>query len=143
MRASSQVGLWLSLVERLVRDQEAVGSNPTSPIHCTISTEQSRKTALRLWQTHVPRSERATFLHSHVFFRSRLKSRPSIKTNPRHGCTGHLGRVLQPCRTSAAPDGHGLRILRPTKSDCLKQPKHRWPLPGYLHDQLLHQDRQC
>jgi hypothetical protein len=29
----SQVcGLWLSLVERLVRDEEAVGSNPTSPI---------------------------------------------------------------------------------------------------------------
>ena len=27
-------GLWLSLVERLVRDQEAVGSNPTSPIRC-------------------------------------------------------------------------------------------------------------
>ena len=27
-----QFGLWLSLVERLVRDQEAVGSNPTSPI---------------------------------------------------------------------------------------------------------------
>jgi hypothetical protein len=27
-------GLWLSLVERLVRDQEAVGSNPTSPINC-------------------------------------------------------------------------------------------------------------
>ena len=26
-------GLWLSLVERLVRDQEAVGSNPTSPIN--------------------------------------------------------------------------------------------------------------
>src|SRR2546430_17467903 len=25
-------GLWLSLVERLVRDQGAVGSNPTSPI---------------------------------------------------------------------------------------------------------------
>ena len=25
-------GLWLSLVERLVRDQEAVGSNPTSPM---------------------------------------------------------------------------------------------------------------
>ena len=25
-------GLWLSLVERLVRDEEAVGSNPTSPI---------------------------------------------------------------------------------------------------------------
>jgi len=24
-------GLWLSLVERLVRDEEAVGSNPTSP----------------------------------------------------------------------------------------------------------------
>ena len=28
-------GLWLSLVERLVRDQEAVGSNPTSPISPT------------------------------------------------------------------------------------------------------------
>ncbi len=28
-----EFGLWLSLVERLVRDQEAVGSNPTSPIH--------------------------------------------------------------------------------------------------------------
>src|SRR5262249_26460342 len=28
-------GLWLSLVERLVRDQEAVGSNPTSPINYT------------------------------------------------------------------------------------------------------------
>jgi hypothetical protein len=27
-----QFGLWLSLVERLVRDQEAVGSNPTSPM---------------------------------------------------------------------------------------------------------------
>ena len=25
-------GLWLSLVERCVRDAEAVGSNPTSPI---------------------------------------------------------------------------------------------------------------
>src|SRR5262249_60653025 len=28
---NSIFGLWLSLVERLVRDQEAVGSNPTSP----------------------------------------------------------------------------------------------------------------
>src|SRR5213595_3791108 len=28
-------GLWLSLVERLVRDEEAVGSNPTSPIKRT------------------------------------------------------------------------------------------------------------
>ncbi len=27
-----QFGLWLSLVERCVRDAEAVGSNPTSPI---------------------------------------------------------------------------------------------------------------
>ena len=25
-------GAWLSLVERLVRDQEVVGSNPTAPI---------------------------------------------------------------------------------------------------------------
>ena len=31
MAATNQRGLWLSLVERLVRDQEAVGSNPTSP----------------------------------------------------------------------------------------------------------------
>ena len=31
-RYISDFGLWLSLVERLVRDQEAVGSNPTSPI---------------------------------------------------------------------------------------------------------------
>ena len=30
----TKFGLWLSLVERLVRDQEAVGSNPTSPITC-------------------------------------------------------------------------------------------------------------
>ena len=29
---SIQFGLWLSLVERCVRDAEAVGSNPTSPI---------------------------------------------------------------------------------------------------------------
>src|SRR5438309_2068749 len=29
---SIHFGLWLSLVERLVRDQEAVGSNPTSPM---------------------------------------------------------------------------------------------------------------
>jgi hypothetical protein len=28
----NQFGLWLSLVERLPRVQEAVGSNPTSPI---------------------------------------------------------------------------------------------------------------
>ena len=31
-RLTIQFGLWLSLVERLVRDQEAVGSNPTSPM---------------------------------------------------------------------------------------------------------------
>ena len=31
-RFTYENGLWLSLVERLVRDQEAVGSNPTSPI---------------------------------------------------------------------------------------------------------------
>src|SRR5262249_25910849 len=34
-------GLWLSLVERLVRDQEAVGSNPTSPISTTTGVERS------------------------------------------------------------------------------------------------------
>ncbi len=27
----SSVGVWLSLVERLVRDQEAAGSNPVTP----------------------------------------------------------------------------------------------------------------
>jgi hypothetical protein len=31
-KVKSLFGLWLSLVERLVRDQEAVGSNPTSPM---------------------------------------------------------------------------------------------------------------
>src|SRR5438270_13129276 len=36
-------GLWLSLVERLVRDQEAVGSNPTSPI--TFSMRYTRAVA--------------------------------------------------------------------------------------------------
>src|SRR4029453_18821169 len=34
-------GLWLSLVERLVRDQEAVGSNPTSPIELTVRRRAS------------------------------------------------------------------------------------------------------
>ena len=32
-KRAEKFGLWLSLVERLVRDQEAVGSNPTSPIY--------------------------------------------------------------------------------------------------------------
>ena len=31
-KQTCRCGLWLSLVERLVRDEEAVGSNPTSPI---------------------------------------------------------------------------------------------------------------
>ena len=46
-------GLWLSLVERLVRDQEAVGSNPTSPIHSIaesvavlVSAPESQKTGV-------------------------------------------------------------------------------------------------
>ena len=38
-RYCDQFGLWLSLVERLVRDQEAVGSNPTSP---TLITDGQR-----------------------------------------------------------------------------------------------------
>ena len=29
---AAQHGLWLSLVERFVRDEEAAGSNPASPI---------------------------------------------------------------------------------------------------------------
>src|SRR2546430_17650224 len=40
-------GLWLSLVERLVRDQEAVGSNPTSPIlSCKKSVEDTSASCL-------------------------------------------------------------------------------------------------
>ena len=38
-------GLWLSLVERLVRDEEAVGSNPTSPTE-PLSVRGIRKTVL-------------------------------------------------------------------------------------------------
>ena len=48
-------GLWLSLVERLVRDQEAVGSNPTSPIRLPMANsvlllriaQPENRTALR------------------------------------------------------------------------------------------------
>jgi hypothetical protein len=29
--SANEVGMWLSLVERLVRDQEAAGSNPVIP----------------------------------------------------------------------------------------------------------------
>src|SRR5437667_8659353 len=36
-------GLWLSLVERLVRDEEAVGSNPTSPITCHWARHESHR----------------------------------------------------------------------------------------------------
>jgi hypothetical protein len=32
-------GLWLSLVERYVRDVEAVGSNPTSPIRLVLTSD--------------------------------------------------------------------------------------------------------
>ena len=43
-------GLWLSLVERLVRDEEAVGSNPTSPIppthHVSITYYMSKPLAV-------------------------------------------------------------------------------------------------
>jgi hypothetical protein len=42
-RFLDEFGLWLSLVERLVRDQEAVGSNPTSPI------SRLKFAALRVW----------------------------------------------------------------------------------------------
>src|SRR5205823_3966028 len=114
-------GLWLSLVERLVRDQEAVGSNPTSPIHCTINTDHSRKTALRLSQTHVRRSERATFLTRTFFSVPDSRAVRPIKTNPRQACTGHFGRVLHPCRTSAEPDDPGSEIRRLTRSKSLKR----------------------
>jgi hypothetical protein len=33
LTAAHLIGLWLSLVERLPRVQEAVGSNPTSPMY--------------------------------------------------------------------------------------------------------------
>src|SRR6266545_3654019 len=39
-------GLWLSLVERLPRVQEAVGSNPTSPIRLGCGTV-SRETSIK------------------------------------------------------------------------------------------------
>jgi hypothetical protein len=47
-------GLWLSLVERLVRDQEAVGSNPTSPMNTDGRSQASVRsrlkfTTLRVW----------------------------------------------------------------------------------------------
>src|SRR5436190_2820643 len=44
-----EFGLWLSLVERLVRDQEAVGSNPTSPIY-------DRKSEARIPKSETNRS---------------------------------------------------------------------------------------
>ena len=43
----SNFGLWLSLVERCVRDAEAVGSNPTSPT-----------TLSRMFHVYVLRSEK-------------------------------------------------------------------------------------
>ena len=42
-RSTLKFGLWLSLVERLVRDQEAVGSNPTSPIYLPIQSRHSHR----------------------------------------------------------------------------------------------------
>jgi hypothetical protein len=48
-------GLWLSLVERLVRDEEAVGSNPTSPmahfLNETVCHSTEAVLALRLTPT--------------------------------------------------------------------------------------------
>ena len=37
---ATKFGLWLSLVERLPRVQEAVGSNPTSPIKRPVLQDQ-------------------------------------------------------------------------------------------------------
>ena len=50
-QAEIQHGLWLSLVERLVRDQEAVGSNPTSPIdhRCSMSPSAVRFVLAGYW----------------------------------------------------------------------------------------------
>ena len=39
-------GVWLSLVERFVRDEEAVGSNPVTPTITVNSAEQKRKTKI-------------------------------------------------------------------------------------------------
>src|SRR6266446_9249155 len=47
-------GLWLSLVERLVRDEEAVGSNPTSPIKRTwLSHKRNRPHYHCVYRIHI------------------------------------------------------------------------------------------
>ena len=47
-------GLWLSLVERLVRDQEAVGSNPTSPITFSMRYTRAVAAAIGRWAQILP-----------------------------------------------------------------------------------------
>ena len=47
-------GLWLSLVERLVRDQEAVGSNPTSPISTNCGRRAVTTATGRGFKSHQP-----------------------------------------------------------------------------------------
>ena len=39
----SDHGLWLSLVERFVRDEEAAGSNPASPTNLSLYRQDSCK----------------------------------------------------------------------------------------------------
>ena len=61
MRARIYCGLWLSLVERLVRDQEAVGSNPTSPMEISRLTGprschdrfSGRRVSLMKYEAHI------------------------------------------------------------------------------------------
>ena len=45
--SNDQGGLWLSLVERFVRDEEVVGSNPASPT--TISARLIREDRCKTW----------------------------------------------------------------------------------------------
>ena len=47
------IGAWLSLVERFVRDEEVVGSNPVAPIFlCTTASEFPAKTSHLLSYPH-------------------------------------------------------------------------------------------
>ena len=69
-----QGGLWLSLVERLVRDEEAVGSNPTSPITCHRSGHERHRllhnASIGFRVISRPAESRCTFLRNMARFQS-------------------------------------------------------------------------
>src|SRR6478736_3867870 len=64
-------GLWLSLVERLVRDQEAVGSNPTSPI-LTNSCRRADRPSLQIPLTGFDAANVAVLISSTGVWHKRL-----------------------------------------------------------------------